>query len=185
MIFKRALLKAAIFHLAFGTAFFLTYFLTPDPPRRVTRQATPPPRVFDLVTDLSAEADLIMLDRANKRIYARLSLLRHSSLPMPEPLRARAYFFLPADPARRVWASPRVEIHEPFAGDFSASVSLAMPCGEACDERDVPPGVLFARVQLFAENSETPLPQGDGFFDVMTAMPVLVVNGGGGREPGR
>ena len=76
--------------------------------------------------------------------------------------------------------SPRVEIHEPFRESSEASVTVAIPC-EVCDEENAPHSGYFARVQLFAENSETSLPQGDEFFDGTTALPVVVNVEGAGR----
>lgn len=176
MIFKRALLKAAVFHVTFGLAFFLACFFTPDPPRTVrTRAATqkqPAPRVFNVIDDMSAHADMVIMDRAHKRSYTRLRLTLHRIWLTPERLRARTYFFLPGDPARRVWAGRSVEIQRPFAESYDTTITLTGDCAP-CDDKDAPRGGYFARVQLYADGVETPVPAVEQFFDAATAVPVL------------
>lgn len=171
MNLQRALLKATIFHITFGMAFFLTYFFTPDPPRITTRRP-PAPRVFNVAADMAADAEMVVLDRANARSYARLRLSLYVGRPAPERLRARTYFFLPGDPARRVWVGEGVEILRPFEKNYDPTVNVAAPCG-LCDDKDAPRGGYFARVQLYADGVETPLPAGEQFFDPTTATPVL------------
>ncbi|HEX8636071.1 MAG TPA: hypothetical protein VF703_18130 [Pyrinomonadaceae bacterium] len=172
MIFKRALLKAGIFHLTFSLAFFLTYFFTPDPPRPVKLKRLAPP-AFNVAEHVSAETKMVIMDRANKRGYTRLRLLLYGGRPAPERLRARTYFFLPGDPARRVWVSERVEIERPFAEQPDATLTVAASCAP-CDDADAPHGGYFARVQLYADDGETPLPDGAQFFNAATAVPVIV-----------
>lgn len=172
MIFKRALLKAAVFHVTFGLAFFLAYVFTPDPPRVVAHKPTAP-RVFNVAEDVRAEAGMVIVDRENKRSYTRLRLMLHSLRPAPLSLRARTFFFLPGDPARRVWAGQGVEIHRPFGQNYDTTVTLADAC-ELCDDKDAPRGAYFARVQLYADGMETPLPDGEQFFDAATAAPVII-----------
>lgn len=178
MNFPRALIKAATFYVTFCLGFFPAYYFSPAPPRSIVRprfvtQEPPAPRAFNVVEDMRADVNLVIMDRANGRSYTRLSLLLYGKRPAPEKLWVRTYFFLPADPARRVWAGPGVEIHRPFAEHFDTTVTVAAPCG-ICDDEDVPQGGYFARVQFFADGVETPLPDGERFFDITTATPVLV-----------
>lgn len=176
MIFERALLKAAVFHITFGLAFFLTYFFMPYSPRtarpRVVTQKPLPPRAFSVIEDMRAEADMVIVDRANKRSYTRVRLLLYGARPAPERLWARTYFFLPGDPARRVWAGQRVEIPLPFAENYDTTVTVPASC-DLCDDEDAPRGAYFARVRLYADGVETPLPDDEQFFDAETAAPVL------------
>ena len=183
MIFKRALLKAGVFHFTFLPAFFLACYFTPDPPRtvrpRVATQKPLAPRVFNIIKDVRPEAEMVIMDRAHGRSYTRLRLVFHGAWPAPERLRARTYFFLPGDPAQRVWTGQSVEINRPFEESHDTTVTVADVC-DLCDDRDAPRGGYFARVQLYADGVETPLPVGERFFDAATAAPVLI-----NVEPGR
>ena len=171
MNLQRALLKATVFHITFGLAFFLAYLFTPDPPR-ITPRKPAAPRVFNVVEDMAADVEMVFLDRANARSYMRLRLLLFGGRPKPERLWARTYFFLPGDPARRVWVGEGGEILRPFEKNHDITLNVAAPCG-LCDDKGAPGGGYFARVQLYADGVEMPLPGGEQFFDAATATPVI------------
>lgn len=179
MNFPRALLKAATFYITFCLGFLPAYYFSPASPRSVVRprvvrqvEPLPAPRAFNVAEDMRADASIVIMDQECGRSYTRLRLLLNGNRPAPEKLWVRTYFFLSDDPAHRVWADQDVEIHRPFAENYDTTITVTAPCG-MCDDEDVPRGGYFARVQFFADGVETPLPDGERFFDITTATPVF------------
>lgn len=169
-LFRKLLPRITALCAAFGAAILLVYLLTPLP-RPAARPYTPRP--FNLAEDLSADVSLVTLDRESGRIYVRLNLLSYRHPSAPESLWVRTYFFTPENSARRVWASTPVELERPFAAGRGAGVTVAAPC-HWCADKDAPLSGYFARVQLYADGGQTPLPSGEEFFDITTAAPVVV-----------
>ena len=170
---RRILVRLAAFFAAYVAAVSLVLLLKPAPPPRWVGFTEPPPaRAFSVARDLDVEAELISLDRESGRSYTRLRLWRPFGPQPPARLRVRTYFFTAEGPARRVWSSD-AELLDPFGARQDASVTVAADC-DWCADADAPRGGYFARVQVSTDAEESELPSGEHFFDIRTAVPVVV-----------
>lgn len=130
------------------------------------------PRPFKLPEDLDVTVGLVTVDRENARSYTQINLSTYTGRT-PGKLWARTFFFSPDDKTGRVWGGDAIEIGWPFDKNGYANVTVAAPCSW-CDDREGPRGGHFARVQISDGREATPLPEGGEFFDINTALPVVV-----------
>jgi hypothetical protein len=168
---RRILVRLAAFFAAYAAALSLVLLLKPAPPRPFIAHPSPGP-AFSVARDLDVEAELISLDRESGRSYTRLRLWHSFGPQPPARLRVRTYFFTAEGPARRVWSS-EAELRDPFGARPDAAVTVAADC-DWCADADAPRGGYFARVQVSTDSEESELPAGERFFDIKTAVPVVV-----------
>jgi hypothetical protein len=165
-------LRVAAFFVTFVAALSLTAFFMIARVRNVRPLLAPPARAFSVNRDLDTDVQLVSLDREHRRSYTRLKLwLTH--YPAPDKIWVSTYFFTPDDATRRIWWSAPVELRHPFADNNVVTLNVATPC-DWCGDAYAPRSGIFARVRISTDEEVTPLPEYDHFFDITTAVPVVV-----------